>query len=101
VPDQARGGRASIVSAIVAGGYSSAFLASAPDEFPEQRGHQLLDRCPSKPLSLSCPLSFGSFILAWVQSWQCLNGTNRRHQSRLLSMRHGLAVLHAQATGGD
>ena len=41
-----------MVREVVAGGYSSAFLTAAPDEFPEQRGHQLLDRCCPAPASL-------------------------------------------------
>lgn len=60
VLEQARGGRASVVREIVAGGYSSAFLTAAPDEFPEQRGNQLLDRCGFLPLPhftlVRCPL---------------------------------------------
>ena len=38
-----------MVSAVVAGGHSSAFLTSAPDEFPEPRGSQLLDRYITSP----------------------------------------------------
>ena len=49
-----------VVSAVVAGGHSSAFLTSAPDEFPEPRGSQLLDRYltprtrSTVPTALSC-----------------------------------------------
>ena len=49
---QARGGRMPVVSAVVAGGHSSAFLTSAPDEFPEPRGSQLLDRWIFHPISV-------------------------------------------------
>ncbi len=35
-----------MVSGVVAGGCSSAFLTSAPDEFPEPKQPQLLDRSP-------------------------------------------------------
>lgn len=41
---QSRGGQQPVVSAIAAGGNSSAFLTSTPDEFTEQAGPQLYDR---------------------------------------------------------
>ena len=41
---QSRAGQQPVVSAIAAGGNSSAFLTSTPDEFTEQAGPQLYDR---------------------------------------------------------
>ncbi|KAK9819719.1 hypothetical protein WJX72_001643 [[Myrmecia] bisecta] len=41
---QQRGAKAPVVSAIIAGGYSSAFLTRAPDEFPETKTPQLWER---------------------------------------------------------
>ena len=38
---QERGGKAPVVSAVAAGGNSSAFLTRAPDEFPDAPGPQV------------------------------------------------------------
>ncbi|KAK9909040.1 hypothetical protein WJX75_006403 [Coccomyxa subellipsoidea] len=54
---QARGGRAPVVSGVVAGGFSSAFLTSAPDEFPEPKQPHLLDRLLSAIDAASVPLA--------------------------------------------
>lgn len=44
-----------MVSGVVAGGSSSAFLTSAPDEFPDPKQPQLLDRsaCVPSPFPLA------------------------------------------------
>ena len=41
---QERGGKGPVVSAVAAGGNSSAFLTRAPDEFPDGPGPQLWQR---------------------------------------------------------
>ena len=41
----ARGGKAPVISSVVAGGYSSAFLTRAPDEIPNTSPPHLWEKC--------------------------------------------------------
>ena len=80
---QSRGGQQPVVSAIAAGGNSSAFLTSTPDEFPAQSGPHLLDRCP--PCSISC-----ASLAAHAQCADCqeMGAALRMHAHRAPSQHH-------------